>query len=219
MVSLKPTALLFDWDNTLVDTWPLIHRALHATQTKYGADVWSLEEVKAKVGKSLRDSFPEMFGDDWAEAGKFYTETYRSFHKEEFHLLPQVNELLDFLSDYGVPVGVVSNKMGESLRREITNMGLNAHFQVLIGAGDAKRDKPHADPAALALEKIGIPMNDKVFFIGDTITDLGCAKAGGMSAILYGDVAVESKNSYLGYDFAHHVKNHQELIALLNNFS
>jgi phosphoglycolate phosphatase len=218
MVNKKPTALLFDWDNTLVDTWPLIHRALHATQVKYGASVWDLEKVKAKVGKSLRDSFPEMFGDIWEEAGAFYTETYRSFHKDEFKLLPQVDGLLEFLVDYNVPVGLVSNKMGESLRREVNHMGLGAHFQVLIGAGDAKRDKPYADPAALALEKLSVPMNEQVWFIGDTITDLGCAKAGGMTGVLYGDVVIEGENRYLGHDFAHHVKNHHELIALLNNF-
>ena len=24
----KPKAVIFDWDNTLVDTWPLIHQAI-----------------------------------------------------------------------------------------------------------------------------------------------------------------------------------------------
>ena len=27
----KPKAIVFDWDNTLVDTWPIIHMAINQT--------------------------------------------------------------------------------------------------------------------------------------------------------------------------------------------
>jgi phosphoglycolate phosphatase len=30
-----PRAILFDWDNTLVDTWPLIHTAMNGRWKKY----------------------------------------------------------------------------------------------------------------------------------------------------------------------------------------
>ena len=35
-----PRALLFDWDNTLVDTWSVIHHALMATLNPAGAFFW-----------------------------------------------------------------------------------------------------------------------------------------------------------------------------------
>lgn len=53
----KPKAIIFDWDNTLVDTWPLIKTAINNTMSKMGRDHWSLEKVKNTVHKSMRDSF------------------------------------------------------------------------------------------------------------------------------------------------------------------
>ncbi len=215
----KPTAILFDWDNTLVDTWPLIHQSLHATMEKWGQVPWSFDEVKQKVGKSMRDSFPEMFGETWEEAGEFYLQTYRAFPMSELNLLDGALEMLELLQQSPVKVGLVSNKMGESLRREVQQKDLGKYFDVLVGAGDAKRDKPYSDPAELALEKLGLAMDKNVWFIGDTITDLGCANAGGMSAILYGDVEVQENHIYQGHNFIYHAKNHTELIELLHEYN
>lgn len=215
----KPSAILFDWDNTLVDTWPLIHRALHLTMEKWEQVPWTLEEVKQRVGKSMRDSFPDMFGEQWEAAGEFYLTTYRALALEGLQPLQGVHEMLRAAKKAAPYVGVVSNKMGESLRREVLHHGFADYFDVLIGAGDADRDKPYADPALAALEPAGISMNASVWFVGDTTTDLGCAQAGGMSAILYGEVEPEEEAIYLGYPFAYHVKNHSDLLSLLQKYS
>ena len=84
----KPRAILFDWDNTLVDTWPLIHSALNMTLRYMGHPEWSLEKVHAEVKHSMRDSFPAMFGDRWEEAGKHYQASYRSINLSELTPLP-----------------------------------------------------------------------------------------------------------------------------------
>ena len=59
----RPRAILFDWDNTLVDNWLAISEALNATLVAMGHPTWSLTETKARVRNSLRDSFPAMFGE------------------------------------------------------------------------------------------------------------------------------------------------------------
>ena len=58
MSNIKPDAVLFDWDNTLVDSWPIIHAALNDTFDTFDKKRWSLSETKRKVKHSLRDSFP-----------------------------------------------------------------------------------------------------------------------------------------------------------------
>jgi phosphoglycolate phosphatase len=37
----KPKAILFDWDNTLADTWPTIHQAMSETFAAMGQEPWS----------------------------------------------------------------------------------------------------------------------------------------------------------------------------------
>ena len=60
-----PEGILWDWDNTLVDGWPAIAAGLNAAFTRFGLPEWTLEEVRGRVRRSLRESFPEIFGSDW----------------------------------------------------------------------------------------------------------------------------------------------------------
>ncbi len=211
-----PKAVLFDWDNTLVDTWPVIHQALFDTMTHWNMTPWTLEEVKLKVGKSLRDAFPDMFGSEWEAAGDFYMDAYRSRHLLQLQPLADVVPLLEHVRRVVPFVGLVSNKKGDNLRKEISHLGWEGYFDVAVGAGDAEHDKPHTAPAKMALERAGLAMGKDIWFIGDTTTDLECATAGGMMSILYGNVEVE-KGIYRGFPFARHATDHQALLALFKN--
>ena len=213
-----PKAILFDWDNTLVNTWPTIHEALSQTFVKYDKEPWSFEETKIKVGKSIRDAFPPLFGDHWEEAADDYITNFRAIHLDQLEPLPDVLDTLAYCKEASPFIGVVSNKRGENLRKEATHIQWNHYFDVIVGANDAARDKPHADPAKYALKDSGIEIGSDVWFVGDTITDLGCAHAGGMPAILYGDVEGAHNHIYRDYPYAAHVKNHKELLALIQKF-
>ena len=208
----KPKAILFDWDNTLVDTWPTIHRSLNVTLRYMQHPEWSLEKVKTNVKKSMRDSFPEMFGDRWEDAAKHYQQSYRAIHLDDLQPLPDAEDMLRAIPE-NIFTAVVSNKRGPTLREELTHMGWDEFFDIAIGSDDAVRDKPHPDPAHLALESFG-PCGPEVWFIGDTIIDLECAEASGATPILYGDHATKD-NVYDGFGFAAQVKDQRELKGLI----
>ncbi len=219
MTLTPPKAILFDWDNTLVNTWPTIHQALQETFIAWGMTPWSLEETKLKVGKSLRDAFPPLFGDDWEKAADHYIEGFRAIHLDQLEALPDVLPVLEYVKQAKPFIGVVSNKRGENLRKEAVHIGWDHYFDVIIGAQDAERDKPHADPAAFALKESGIEMGNEVWFVGDTITDLGCAQAGDMPAILFGEDAAGAKDGiYRDYPYAAYVPDHKALLALLQEY-
>ncbi|HIM41740.1 MAG TPA: hypothetical protein EYM35_02600, partial [Rhodospirillales bacterium] len=78
-----PRAILFDWDNTLVDSWPTIHDALNVTLTAFGKEPWILDETRSRVRKSMRDSFPKLFGDKWRDAGDVFYERYAAIHVDK----------------------------------------------------------------------------------------------------------------------------------------
>ena len=138
MMLPKPSAILFDWDNTLVDTWPAIHESLNMTMRYMQYPEWSLEQVKRDVKKSMRDAFPEIFGDRWEEASQHYQQSYRSIHLNNLLPLPGASEMLAAAYPH-IPLGVVSNKRGVSLRIEVPHVGWKNYFSVLVGAGDAAR--------------------------------------------------------------------------------
>jgi|TARA_R110002072_G_scaffold2229_6_gene18289 phosphoglycolate phosphatase len=197
MTSLPPAeAVLFDWDNTLVDTWPVIHRALTATFTHFEMEPWTLEEVHQRVRGSARDTFPALFGmARTAEATEVFYCAFQDCHLAALAALPGAEALLAALCDAGLYLALVSNKRGDFLRREMAHLGWGKYFSAAVGANDAGKDKPAIDPVLLALaparasasgpgEARALTPNARVWFVGDTDIDLLCAATAGCTGVL-----------------------------------
>ncbi len=171
----KPSAIIFDWDNTLVETWPIIHDALNATLSAFGKAEWTLAETKVRIRKSMRDSFPEMFGDSWRDASEVFYARYEEIHAERLEPAAGAGKMLGALHDMAIHMGVVSNKRGDFLRLESAHLGWDGYFGRLFGANDAARDKPARDPVDLALSGDAGPGDGEIWFVGDADIDLECA--------------------------------------------
>jgi phosphoglycolate phosphatase len=180
----RPKAIIFDWDNTLVDTWPTIHAATNHCRLAMGEEPWTLTETKERVRLSLREAFPRYYGDRWEEARRVYMEHYSSIHLERMSPLPGCLAMLEALAGEGIYLGVVSNKTGDVLRREAEHLGWAALFGRIVGAGDAAQDKPDPAPVLMALEPSGLAPGEDVWFVGDTDADMECAIASGCVPVL-----------------------------------
>ena len=185
----RPRAILFDWDNTLVDSWATIHEALNFLMRAMDRPEWSLAETQERVRLSLRDAFPRIFGERWEEARGIYLGRFREIHLDRLNPLPGRERMLRALAEEGIYLGVVSNKTGELLRREVARLGWSDFFGSIVGAGDAPADKPAPDPVHLALAPSGVPAGEEVWFVGDTAIDMECAQNSGCIAVLLGDAA------------------------------
>ncbi|WP_085904848.1 HAD family hydrolase [Kiloniella majae] len=175
MTSSFPKAIVFDWDNTLIDSWISIHHALSVTFEEMGLVPWTLEEAKDRVRASARESFPQIFGGKVETATKIFYDTYEASHLDVLTPLPQAKELLEFLVSKGVYLSIVSNKKGYILRKEVAQLGWDVFFQNIIGANDAEKDKPDPGVMDLALKGSDISLDKDVWFVGDTDIDLQCA--------------------------------------------
>lgn len=185
VVLKRPRALLFDWDNTLVDTWEVIHRALVVTFEAMGQKPWTLEEARQRVRASARDSFPRLFGDRADEAIEIFYTSIRQHHLEMLRTRPLAEELLRQAAAYpDVILSVVSNKNGDLLREEAEFLRWQTYFYKLIGAMDAPKDKPDPSAVELALLGSGIAPGPEVWFVGDTDIDMVTAYKSGCPAVL-----------------------------------
>jgi phosphoglycolate phosphatase len=184
-----PRAILFDWDNTLVDSWATMHEARNFVMRAMGHPEWSLAETRERARLSLRDEFPRRFGERWEEARTLYLGRVREIHLDRLAPLPGCEPLLRGLVEREIFLGVVSNKTGEFLRLEVERIGWSGFFGSVIGAGDAPADKPAPEPVHLALAPSGISPGEEVWFVGDTAIDMECARNSGCIAVLLGDAA------------------------------
>ena len=209
----SPEAVMFDWDNTLMDTTPILYKAYCALQTHYGLPEYSMEEYRRRTGLSLRETFPDLFGDRWEEAKQVYLDAYRAHHLEMLTPFDKAKEVVELAFQKTGKVGIVSNKTGAILREEIAHLGWQSYFYAVVGAGDAVRDKPAADPVFKALEGTGIvyengKLSAPVWFVGDGDADILCARVSGCLPVRMAD---ENKD---GADVPT-VKNCEELLSVL----
>ncbi len=185
----RPKAILFDWDNTLVDNWLAITDALNVTLIAMGQEPWTKEQALSRVRKSLRDSFPEMFGERWEEAAKIFYDRFEEAHLEMLRPKEGAGEMLAALKEQGFYLAVVSNKTGGYLRKECAHLDWNGYFSQIVGATDAKQDKPDPEPLRQALNGSGFSLGEDVWYVGDADIDLECAHNGACVPVLIRDQA------------------------------
>jgi len=191
-----PRALIFDWDNTLVNSWTAIAQSINHVRTAFGQAPWNLTEIKANCTRAARESFPEWFGADWKKAYDLYYERFDKARKETpLTPLPGAPELLRWLKTENIPAFVVSNKHGKYLRLEAAQLQWQDFFAAIVGAQDAARDKPARDPVDHALKQAGIMPHAGVWFVGDSDTDVLCARNAGCTPIFIGAADVAARLS------------------------
>jgi phosphoglycolate phosphatase len=185
----RPSLVLWDWDNTLVDGWAAIEAGLNAAFDAFAMRRWDREEVLAKVRRSLRETFPEMFGAEWERAREIFYAEVRARHLHVLQPMPGAAEALAAVAAAGLRQAVISNKQGPLLRAEAAHLGWDRHFGALIGAGDAAADKPDPAPFRMALGALAAEAGPGVWYVGDTALDMQAARAAGCTAVLLGDAS------------------------------
>jgi phosphoglycolate phosphatase len=208
--------MVFDWDNTLIDSWPAIHDANNHTLEAFGLKPWTFEETRTRVRKSMRDSYPELFGDRWEEAGRVFYERFSARHLETVQPLPGAAEMLAGLKAEGIYLGVVSNKKGDYLRDEARHLGWDAYFGRIVGAFDAARDKPAPEPVAMALEGSGVSPGAAVWFVGDTGVDMECGVNAGCLPVLVRE-ADPVEEEFLRHPPVIHVRDCETLLNFVRS--
>jgi len=179
-----PRAVIFDWDDTIIDSWGPSLKSLNTALVAMGEKAWSDDEARRRAGPSAKDLFRQLFGDRWQEADKIFFDALRALFLEHIPVFPDVEPVLKKLAEHKVYMAVVSNKRGPLLRTEVKDTGFDKYFTKVVGAGDAERDKPDPAPVHMALEGSGIAPGPHVWFIGDSHTDMLCAFNAGCTALL-----------------------------------
>ena len=180
----RPRAVLFDWDNTLVVSWEIIHESLRLTFEDLGREPWTFDQTKAWVRRSMRDSFPDLFGTDAVKAERLFYRHYRANHLSRLTPLSDAEATLEALHRNGLPLGVVSSKQGDLVRGEAAHLGWTGYFARIVGAEDGPVDKPAPEVMAMALEGTGITAGPDVWYVGDTGIDVTCARNAGCTAVI-----------------------------------
>jgi pyrophosphatase PpaX len=175
--------VLFDLDGTLIDSGPMILASMqHAARTVLGRDI-PREMLTAAVGGPGLTA--QMHGLDPERVDELVA-AYRAHNEplhEELEAFWEVVEVLPRLRAEGRRLGIVTAKRHPTVQLAFDRLpGLEANFEVVVGAEDTERHKPDPQPILEALRRLRTSP-DEAAYVGDSPFDVRAAKAAGVFAI------------------------------------
>lgn len=194
-----PSAILFDVDGTLVDTYRLYVEAYQRALEPYLGHVPSVEEIAARRPSSERAFLAGWIGEENADAchaemRRHYAALHPTLHDGVYE---GVREMLAAVRAAGFRLGIVTGKGIDGWRLVEGHLGPGA-WDAVVTDDDGHPPKP--DPAALlaAARTMGINPMD-VVYVGDSAGDLRAARAAGMraAAALWAKTAPGEADSFL----------------------
>ncbi|MGK4472959.1 HAD family hydrolase [Aeromonas molluscorum] len=176
---------IFDWDGTLMDSIGRIVTCVELAASDCGLPMPTQQQTQQIIGLSLGVGLAGLFGlEEGSESCDRLVDRYRYHYLHDNTPSPLFDGVTELLHDWhgrGVLLAVATGKSRRGLDRVLNETGLRPLFAASRGADEAN-SKP--DPLMLRqlLDELKVPVNEAVM-IGDSIHDLGMAKALGMASI------------------------------------
>lgn len=178
-------AIIFDWDGTLANSEDWVVNAHNHVRKAFDLPLWTKDDIFSSSSLSTRELYPQIFGDNAEKAMSMLIEYTTKHNLESAIPYDDAKILLDVIQNNNILQAIVSNKRHDPLNEAVKHLNWQDYFSVIIGAGYTSRDKPSAEPLLAAIQKIGAELTPKdILYVGDTETDLLCAKNTGCDAAL-----------------------------------
>lgn len=148
-------------------------------------------KVRAARKVSRTDIFEVLFGNDEEAkeiAHQRYNHCYRKHCGEVRPMESGLHEHLLHYKQLGIAIGIASNRNREFLGRELclVDEGRWQNLFDSVTCGDEiGRRKPAPDILLQALETLRHPAEPRVWYVGDSTTDVASAKLAGITACFY----------------------------------
>jgi phosphoglycolate phosphatase len=170
-------AVLFDFDGTLIDSYPAITASVNHVRARHGLPPLSEEDVRRHVGRGpmylLDHTVP---GSDPVKDVATYREHHPSVLFSGTRLLPGAAELVHALHSAGKKVALCSNKPRAFSRQLLSHFGLDEQFAAVLGPEDVAHPKPAPDMLLEGLNRLEVSAPNALY-IGDMSVDIETARA------------------------------------------
>ena len=189
-MNLKPQAILFDLDGTLVDTAPDFFGVVNSLRVEAGkaplADDIIREQVSnggialSKLTWEISDDHPQLM-----EYRQILLDRYEQTVGTLSGFFAGFTQVLEQRGEQHIRWGIVTNK--PRLYTDLLLQRLNIRCDVVVCPEDVVNRKPAPDALLLAAGQLGLKATD-CWYVGDHIRDIESARAACMFSIaaLYG---------------------------------
>lgn len=177
------TALIWDLDGTLLDSYDAILAGIEEAYAAYGLP-FDREAIRTYI---LGESVHALFQQVAEERGIDYTafNAARAEHLTSHHhlvkLLPFALETLQWAKDSGFDQFVYTHK-GQNAHHLLKELHLTEFFTEVVTGADGFRRKPDPEALNYLIERHGLDRT-KTYYIGDRLLDAECAQKAGIHSL------------------------------------
>lgn len=178
-------AVIFDLDGTLTDTLKDIADAMNRALRLHGLPEWPVEAYRYLVGDGAK-KLAERAVRDRQELALSVQKAYQADY--EAHALVTtrpydgVPEMLAVFQARGIPMAVFSNKPDADTKNVVSHFFPEICFAQVRGQREGVPVKPDPAGALAVAQALGVQPAE-VLYLGDTATDMCCARNAGMHPV------------------------------------
>ena len=185
-----PKAVIFDLDDTLIDSFDSRRHALEKVFRLAGIQTPTAHEFMTGSGSRQLSGALETLAPVRHIGRKSLSEAYRDFYWSRepglISLFPGIRPLLRDLYSSGCRLGIFTQRGREfeiegrryGASNELDELGVASLFSVVVGFEDVARHKPDPEGVELALDRLGVLPKDALL-VGDSVADIEAARAAG----------------------------------------
>jgi len=181
------TAVIFDFDNVIVDSEPYHFEAYSRVFAKTGhtldrAEYWL--EWTSRGGGAESEIRRHNLGLDPAAMRAGKDPIYSAFCSSgAIKPFTEASAVIDAFEKAGLVLAIASGSYERDIMAILRANGLDHRFSVVVGKDNVKRTKPDPETYLVAAERLGIPP-ERCLAIEDAEKGVTSAKQAGMSVIL-----------------------------------
>ncbi len=179
-------AVIFDLDGTLVDGFDIIYESFNYSLKTLGLKEIPIREIKKVIGPALSEGFRRLVPEHLVAEG---VNLYRSYYKERYLertiLFDGVRELLKYLKDMKIIVGLITNKKVSFAEELLRYLKIDKFFDFVNGAEEGYLPKPDSEIMEKIMKEFKINKEETIY-IGDSEIDGKFANNCGVDFIALG---------------------------------
>jgi len=175
---------IWDLDNTLIASSPLLWGAFSWVAEKYGNKKMTPQEIVSLYGPPEDVVIEKIVGKEKKEdALREFYRFYQEKHDEMVKVFPLLLETIDYLRKRGVRQALFTSKGRKSAEITLEKLRIKDIFDLVVCGDEVLRPKPYPDGVIKILETLSIEPQEALY-LGDSPLDAEAAHQAGVDFAL-----------------------------------
>lgn len=184
---VRPSAVVFDLDGTVVDNMALHAEAFALFATRHGLPPLTPEDRAKTDGRRNSEIFPllfnrEMSRDEWMAYEEEKEGLYREVSRGRLSVVAGLPALLDRAAAHGMAVALATSAPALNVLHTLGEVGLADRFPIVVRGDQVPRGKPAPDVFLEASRQLAVPCSGCLVF-EDAPMGVTAARAAGMPVV------------------------------------